>query len=60
AAVQGQTFALAWPSEFTGYYLVTKTNLEDPAWTFLSGVTNFYSEAPMTSSHKFFRLFIAP
>jgi hypothetical protein len=57
AAVQGQTFALAWPSEFGGYDLETKTNLEDPTWTFVSGVTNFYSETPMTSPHKFFRLF---
>jgi hypothetical protein len=59
AAVQGQTFALAWPSEFGGYDLETKTNLEDPTWTFVSGVTNFYSETPMTSPHKFFRLFQA-
>jgi hypothetical protein len=58
--VDGQTFALAWPSEFTGYYLVTKTNLEDSTWTFVPGVTNFYSETPMTSPHKFFRLFPAP
>ena len=58
--VDGQTFALGWPSEFTGYYLVTKTNLEDSTWTFVPGVTNFYSETPMTSPHKFFRLFPAP
>ena len=57
AAVQGQTFALAWPSEFTGYDLEMKTNLEDSTWTFVPGVTNFYSETPMTSPHKFFRLF---
>jgi hypothetical protein len=59
-AVRGQTFALAWPSEFTGYYLVTKTNLEDVNWTSVPGVTNFYAETPMTSPHKFFRLFPAP
>ena len=55
-AVRGQTFALAWPSEFTGCYLVTKTNLDDLNWTSVSGVTNFYVETPMTSPHKFFRL----
>ena len=60
AAVQGQTFALAWPSEFGGYDLETKTNLEDPTWTFIPGITNFYAETPMTSPHKFFRLFITP
>jgi hypothetical protein len=60
AAVQGQTFALAWPSEFAGYYLVTKTNLNEPNWTSVPGVTNFYSETPITSPHKFFRLFPAP
>ena len=59
-AVRGQTFALAWPSEFTGYYLVTKTNLDDLNWTSVPGVTNFYMETPMTSPHKFFRLFQAP
>ena len=60
AAVQGQTFALAWPSEFGGYDLETKTNLEDSTWTSVLGVTNFYSETPMTSPHKFFRLFPMP
>jgi hypothetical protein len=59
-AVRGQTFALAWPSEFTGYYLVTKTNLDDLNWTSVPGATNFYMETPMTSPHKFFRLFQAP
>jgi hypothetical protein len=59
AAVQGQTFTLAWPSEFGGYDLETKTNLEDSTWTSVPGVTNFYSETPMTSPHKFFRLFPA-
>jgi len=56
-AVQGQTFALGWPSEFGSYDLETKTNLDDPSWTFIPGVTNFYVETPMTSPHKFFRLF---
>src|ERR1039458_7419674 len=42
--VQGQTFALAWPSEFGSYGLQTKTNLDDPTWTIIPGVTNFYSE----------------
>jgi hypothetical protein len=56
AAVQGQTFALAWPSEFGSYDLEVKTNLDDLNWTFVPGVTNFYSETPMTSPHKFFRL----
>ncbi len=60
AAVQDQTFALAWPSEFAGYYLYAKTNLDDPTWTFVPGVTNFYTETPMTSPHKFFQLFTAP
>ena len=60
AAVQGQTFALAWPSEFGGYDLETKTNLEDSTWTSVPGVTNFYAETPMTSPQKFFRLFPAP
>ena len=59
-AVQGQTFALAWPSEFGNYDLETKTNLEDSTWTSVPGVTNFYSETPMTSPHKFFRLFQTP
>ena len=59
-AVRGQTFALAWPSEFTGCYLVTKTNLDDLNWTSVPGATNFYMETPMTSPHKFFRLFPAP
>jgi len=59
-AVRGQTFALAWPSEFGNYDLEAKTNLEDPTWTFIPGVTNFFMETPMTSPHKFFRLFPAP
>ena len=55
--VEGQTFALGWPSEFGhSYFIATKTNLDDPAWTFF-GFTNYYSETPMTSPHKFFRLF---
>ncbi|HUZ07501.1 MAG TPA: hypothetical protein VMV89_08425, partial [Candidatus Paceibacterota bacterium] len=59
-AVQGQTFALAWPSEFGDHEsLEVKTNLDDPIWTLVPGVTNFYSETPMTSPHKFFRLFPA-
>jgi hypothetical protein len=56
-AVQGQTFALAWPSEFGNYNLYTKTNLDDTTWTIIPGVTNLYIETPMTSPHKFFRLF---
>jgi hypothetical protein len=59
-AVQGQTFALAWPSEFGNYNLYVKTNLEDLNWTSVPGVTNFYMETPMTSPYKFFRLFKAP
>jgi hypothetical protein len=60
AVVRGQTFALAWPSEFGNYNLYVKTNLEDLNWTSVPGVTNFYMETPMTSPHKFFRLFMAP
>jgi len=59
-AVRGQTFALAWPSEFTGYELEVKTNLDDLNWTSVPGVTNFYTETPMTSPHKFFRLSPVP
>ena len=58
--VQGQTFALGWPAEFTGYNLDVKTNLDDLNWTSVHGVTNFYMETPMTSPHKFFQLFPAP
>jgi hypothetical protein len=56
-AVQGQAFALAWPSEFGNYGLYVKTNVEDLNWTSVPGITNFYMETPMTSPHKFFRLF---
>ncbi len=57
--VQGQTFALGWPSEFGNYDLAAKINLDDPIWTLIPGVTNFYLETPMTNPHKFFRLFPA-
>ena len=59
-AVQNQDFPPGWPSEFAGYNLYVKTNLDDPTWTLIPGVTNFYAETPMTSPHKFFRLFPAP
>jgi hypothetical protein len=57
AAVQGQAFALAWPSEFGNHSLYANTNLNDTTWTIIPGVTNFYMETPMTSPQKFFRLF---
>jgi len=47
----------SWPSEFDGYYLFLKINLDDPTWAFVPGVTNFYSDTRMTSPHNFFRLF---
>ena len=56
AGVSGQTFAVAWPSEFIGYGLYTKTNLTDAAWTLIPGVTNLYVENPMNSDRKFFQL----
>lgn len=58
--VQGQTFALGWPSEFGNFGLEMKTNLDDSTWIIIPGVTNFYAETPMTSPHKFFQLFPAP
>ena len=54
--VSGQTFAAAWPAEFTGNSLYLKTNLINGAWMLIPGVTNLYVENPMNANQKFFQL----
>jgi hypothetical protein len=47
---------ICWPAEFTGYALYWSSNLAQPNWTRLSGVTNRWLEAPPLAREKFFRL----
>ena len=53
-ATDGQTL-ICWPSEFTGYGLHAKTNLNDSGWTIIPSATNRYFDSPL-GSQKFFRL----
>lgn len=56
-ASEDGTVMVAWPLEFTGYSLYSKTNLLESGWTPVSGSGNQYLELPPLPPTKFFRLF---
>jgi hypothetical protein len=47
---------ICWPAEFTGYTLHWATNLTQPDWTPVPGVTNRWLESPPLAREKFYRL----
>jgi hypothetical protein len=47
---------ICWPTEFPGYELYWSTNLNQPDWTLLPGVTNAFLDPPPLPPHKFYQL----
>ncbi len=54
-AVDGAAL-ICWPAEFPGCELFWSTNLGQPGWVLIPGLTNRYFEFPPLAREKFFRL----